>query len=77
MCLSVFKHSCCEYLIIKVVSSGKISNKWGHLLQPVAFGSGALKTGERTIFACVIASVRQRLSKQTLRILSSTDSFGS
>ena len=43
----IYKHSCCEYLIInQVVSSGKISNKWGHLLQPVAFGSRALKTGE-------------------------------
>ena len=40
VCLSIYKHSCCEYLIInQVVSSGKISNKWGHLLQPVAFGS--------------------------------------
>ena len=27
-------------------------------------------------YFCVIASVRQRLSKQTLRILSSADSFG-
>ena len=46
MCLSVYKHSCCEYLIInQVVSSGNISNKWGHLLQPVAFGSRALKPG--------------------------------
>ena len=47
MCLSIYKHSCCEYLIInQVVSSGKISNKWGHLLQPVVFGSQALKTGD-------------------------------
>ena len=47
MCLSVYRHSCCEYLTInQVVSSGKLSNKWSHLLQPVAFGSRALKTGE-------------------------------
>ena len=33
MCLSVYKHSCCEYLIInQVVSRGKISNKWGHFI---------------------------------------------
>ena len=67
MCLSIYKHSCCEYLIInQVVSSGKISNKWGHLLQSVVFGSQALKTGDELFFACVLASVRQRLSKQTL-----------
>ena len=44
---SVYKHSCCEHLIInQVVSSGKISNKWGHLLMPEDFGSQALKTRE-------------------------------
>ena len=37
----------CAYLIInQVVPSGKISNKWGHLLQPVALGSRTSDTGE-------------------------------
>ena len=41
------KHSCCGYLIINQdVSYCEIGNKWGHLLQPVALESRALKTGE-------------------------------
>ena len=60
MCLSIYKHSCCVYLIInQVVSSGKIS------MQAVAFGSRALKTGECTIFACVIAIERSSASVKT------------
>ena len=61
MCLSVYKHSCCEYLIInQVVSSGKIRYKWGHLLQPVAFGSRTSDTAENELFlpVSIIANVR-------------------
>ena len=44
-----------------MVPGCEICNKWGHLLQPVTFGSRALKIGGMNYFTGIIASVRQHL----------------
>ena len=74
---SVYKHSCCKYLIInQIVSDCKINNKWGPLLHLVVFWRRTLKTGEWTIFVGVIASVCQCLSIEHFEYFWSSDNFG-
>ena len=50
----------------------------GSFIVACVLGSPTSDTAENKLFlpVSIIASVRQRLTKQTLQILSSTDSFG-